>query len=184
MEQVRKWSTTARRVVFSGGPVSEIAIESVVLPTGEQIADYYQVRLADYALVFAVTEADDVLLLRQYKHGVGRVCVGFPGGALAGAEPPLMAAQRELLEETGHVSPDWRSLGSFVTNGNQRCNVAHLFVARGCRKVAQASAPDVERPELFAVGRRDILSHVTPADIGEVSHAALLALATHPTLCR
>lgn len=179
MNEHRQWKVRARRVVFSGGPIEEIAIESVVLPSGEQIPDYYKIRLADYALVFGITESDEVLLLRQYRHGLGRVCVGFPGGAIAPGETAAVAAERELLEETGYVSTDWRGLGSFVTNGNQHCNAAHLFVARNCRKVTEATAPDLERPMLLRVPRADVLS-LPLEEIGQVSHAALLALATHP----
>jgi ADP-ribose pyrophosphatase len=173
------WVTTTRRVLFAGGPIAEVTVESVRLPNGDEITDYYQVRLPDYALVCALTPEDDVLLLRQYKHGVRRVCVGLPGGALEDREDPLAAAQRELMEETGFVSSEWQAFGGFVTNSNQRCSVAHLFVARGCRWIADPTATDIERPELIRMPLRELWSRVSLDDIGQVSHVALLLLATH-----
>ena len=176
------WRVAARRPVFSAGPVREIAIEHVVLPDGREIEDYYRIDLADFALVCAITEGDDVLLLRQYKHGPGRTCTTCPGGAIGAGETPLEAARRELLEETGFVSDAWVSLGGFVTNANQRCNVAHLFVARACHQVGEPSAPDLEDPELVRIPLDELWSTITPADVGLASHVALLALATHPVL--
>ena len=152
------------------------------LPDGTEVPDYYRIRMPDYVLVFAVDLTGQVLVLRQYKHGPGRVCWGFPGGALEAGESPIEAARRELLEETGWVADRWTSLGSYVTNGNQYCNTAHLYRADGCRVETDATRPDMERPELMLMDRRtlvrpDVLPHFAVA-----SHLALLAVATHPQL--
>jgi ADP-ribose pyrophosphatase len=174
------WQVAERRRVFAGGPIREVSVERVVLPDGREVDDYYRIDLTDFALVFAVTEDDDVLLLRQYKHGVGHTCTTCPGGAIAGGESPLDAARRELYEETGFVSDSWTSLGGFVTNSNQRCNVAHLFIARGCRLVGQPSEPDLENPELLRIPVDRLWSTIDPAAVSLASHVALMALATHP----
>ena len=168
--------------MFAGGPIQEIAVEHVVLPDGRELTDYYAIRLTDFALVFATTEDGRALVLRQYKHGVGRECLAFPGGAVERDESPLAAARRELLEETGYESEQWRSLGRFVTNANQGCNAAHLFVAERCRATSAPKAPDIENPELLLMPIAELLSADRVSEIGLASHAALLALATHPAL--
>jgi ADP-ribose pyrophosphatase len=175
------WIVVRRHTVFSGGPV-ELAAEHIRLPDGREQPDYYQIRMPDFALVFATTDRGSVLVLRQYKHGPRRVCVTFPGGALAQDESPLAAARRELLEETGHVSDRWTSYGPYVTNGNQYCNTAHLFRADGCRRVSDPTAPDLENPELVELGEDELLRPEMLHEIGLASHAALLAIATHPSL--
>lgn len=128
MTDLKPWTTVARRVEFSGGPIREIAKETVLLPDGRVIDDFYTARMGDYALVYAVTEDGGVLVLRQYKHGVGRVCLTFPGGYIAPGEDAALAAERELLEETGYRAATLTPLGAFVTNANQGCNTAHLSV--------------------------------------------------------
>jgi ADP-ribose pyrophosphatase len=166
--------------VFAGGPVRAITVEHVVLPDGIEIPDYYRIELPDYALVFARTVDEHVIVFRQYKHGIGRVCLGFPGGALEPGEDPLASARRELLEETGYASDNWQALGEFVTNGNQHCNVAHLFIARNCRRTGPPTASDLENPECLLIPIGELAARMPLEQIGQISHVALLALALHP----
>jgi ADP-ribose pyrophosphatase len=183
MNKHEPWSVRSRRIVFAGGPIREIALEHVVLPNGEEIREYCNIRLADFALVFATTEEGRVILLRQYKHGVKRVCLMFPGGAVDDGELPLEAARRELVEETGYASEKWTDLGGFVTNSNQRCNTAHFFRAERCRRVSLPTSPDIEGPDLLLISKDDLLTPASLQEIGLVSHVALLLMATHPHLC-
>ena len=178
------WTVLNRWRRFAGGPVREVAVEHVRLPDGSEIEDYYRVTMADFALVFATTDDAQVMLLRQYKHGAGRVCLTFPGGALGDGESPIDAARRELLEETGCVSEAWTSYGASVTNANQFCNRAHLFRADGCRQVSAPTSPDLERPELVTIPELELLQPGVLLQIGLASHVALCAVATHPHLRR
>lgn len=175
------WTVLGREHRFAGGPIREVAVEHVRLPDGREIADYHRVTMADFALVFAATEDERVIILRQYKHGPGKVCLTFPGGALGDGESPLEAARRELLEETGCVAERWTSYGAYVTNANQYCNRAHLFRADGCRRAAAAPiAPDLEHPEPLLLMAHELLRPDMLQQIGLASHVALLAIATHP----
>ena len=90
-----------------------------------------------------------------------------------------MAAGRELLEETGYEATGWHSLGAFTTNANQGCNVAHLFRATGCRRVAEPRSGDLEQASLELVSPASLLHPAGLDEIGLVSHVALLLLATH-----
>lgn len=185
MSDLTTWQTLERRVVLSDrGPIQEIAVETVRLPDGHVIDDYFTIRLTDYALIFVEMLDGSIPVLRQYKHGVGRVCLGFPGGALEKGELPLDAARRELREELGCVSDEWSTVGSFVTNANQGCNTAHLFHAVGCRRLGEATAPDWESPDILYFRENDLLSPDVVEQFAGASHVALLALVTHPRLKR
>ena len=172
------WRVRGRRSVFAGGPIREIAVETVELPDGRIIPDYYQIQLPDYTLIFAELTDGTVPLLRQYKHGLRRVCLGFPGGAIEPGELPLAAAQRELREELGCESEVWESLGAFVTNANQYCNTAHLFRASHVRRVAAPSSDDLEYSAVEYLHADDLAAPELVADIGHATHVALLLLAT------
>jgi ADP-ribose pyrophosphatase len=174
---VKPWTTLDRRVEFSGGPIREIVRETVQLPDGRIIPDFYTARMGDYALVYAVTTEGKVLVLRQYKHGLGRVCLTFPGGYVAPGEDPAVAADRELLEETGYRGGKLTSLGSFVTNANQGCNTAHLFRVDGCQRECDPDSGDLEEMELTQFEPAELLSPSRFAEMGVLGYVTLVLLA-------
>ena len=177
MIALKPWTTLARRVEFSGGPIREIAKETVQLPDGRIVPDFYTARMGDYALVYAVTTEGKVLVLRQYKHGVGRVCLTFPGGYVAPGEDPAIAAQRELLEETGYRGVNLIPLGSFVTNANQGCNTAHMFRVDGCQWECAPNSGDLEEMELTQFSPVELLTPSRFAEMGVLSYVTLVLLA-------
>ena len=178
MDEQKHWRTVAHEVIFSGGPIRELAVETVVLPDGRHVPDYYQLRMSDYVLVFAEMRDGTVPLLRQYRHGPRRVCLTFPGGTMDEGESPLDTAQRELLEELGCVAERWESLGHYVTNANQGCNTAHLFRASGGEVVSAPSSSDLEDTEVVYLDRDALASPELLMEIGLATHVALLLLAT------
>ena len=182
MDDLTAWRTLSRRIVYTGGPVREVAIEVVALPDGRTIPDYHVVRFPDYALVYAVMRDGTVPMLRQYKHGLRRVCLTFPGGAVDDGESPFEAARRELLEETGCTADAWEPLGAFVNNANQGCNTAHLFRATGCVRLKEPNAGDLEAMTLLFVDPAAQCDAAFLAEIGLTSHVALLLLAARPML--
>jgi len=179
MITMKPWTTLERQVEFSGGPIREIARETVLLPDGRIIPDFYTAKMGDYALVYAVTLEGMVLVLRQYKHGVGRVCLTFPGGHVSAGEDPVTAAERELLEETGYRGTSIAPLGSFVTNANQGCNTAHLFRIDGCRRERDAESGDLEEMELLHCSPEELRTPARFAEMGTLSYVTLALLAEH-----
>src|SRR5262245_13413775 len=177
MIALKPWTTLDRRVEFSGGPIREIVRETVQLPDGRIIPDFYTARLGDYALVYAVNIEGKVLVLRQYKHGVRRVCLTFPGGYVGPGEDPAVAAERELLEETGYRGVSVTPLGSFVTNANQGCNTAHMFRIDGCRRERDPNSGDLEEMELMELAPGDLLTSSRFAEMGVLSYVTLVLLA-------
>ena len=182
MKRIQPWTVIDSSEVFSGGPIKAIVKERVQLPDGRIVPDYYRIRMSDFALAFATDVDERVLVFRHYRHGLARICLGFPGGAVGPGESPEEAIRRELLEETGYESSSWESLGAYMTNANQGCNTAHLFRARDCRRVREPYSGDLEDAELLFLQPDELLARKRLIDIGLASHLALLLLATHPAL--
>lgn len=75
--------------------------DDCVTAEGVEISPYYVLEYPDWVNVVALDEYDHVLLIRQYRHGLGRISLELPCGGAEPGESTLDAARRELLEETG-----------------------------------------------------------------------------------
>ncbi len=71
---------------------------------------------ANWVNVIGVTRSGDLVLVRQYRHGVDRVTLEIPGGVIDPGEDPAAAAVRELLEETGWAGGAPELIGVVDTN--------------------------------------------------------------------
>ena len=138
---------------FSAAPWKRLGVQHVLenewltlrrdtcaLPDGRVIDDYYVVDEADVACVVAFTPARELLLVEQYKHGIGRVCLEIPGGSFDPADAdPLAAAERELREETGFHSARLLKVGVLPVSPARTAVQMHLFAALDCLRVTEQS---------------------------------------------
>ena len=176
------WTVLSSREVYADAPHLTVSVQRVRLPDGREIADFHRLVMPDYALVWPETADGRVLVLRQYKHGVGAVSLTFPAGTFDPGEEALACAKRELKEETGYEAASWRPLGRYVTHANSFGHAGHLFVAQGCRKAAEPQSGDLEETELLPMTRRELLDAARRGEFKLMSQIALLALVTHPEL--
>lgn len=171
------WRVVERREVFAAPGQISIAVETVELPDGRRVDDYWQIKLADFVVVFAETAAGAIICLRQYRHGPRRQSLELVAGRIDGDEDPLAAARRELLEESGYVSQHWEALGSFTVSATQGIATAYLF--RAGRAVAQQApcSGDLEDAivELLAPGQ--LIAALRRGEIVTGAHLAALAVA-------
>ena len=181
----KPWTVLSERHLLSCPPFIEVSEQTVQLPNGRTVDNFYQVKMPDFAVMIPEMEDGRFLLLRSYRHGPRRTCLNFPGGHLNGdSEPPLEAAKRELMEETGCVAAEWRELGSFVTNANHRCQTAHFFKAIGCKQVKPADSGDLEETEEVLMTLDEITAAIQRGEFALTTQVAAFALATHPAFAR
>jgi len=103
--------------------------------------------------VVALDESRRVLLIRQYRHPVGRLLWELPAGLrdVAG-EPVLQTAQRELLEETGYRAARWDVLVDYFSSPGIITERLRVFLARGPELVPEAErdfVPENEEAQLL-----------------------------------
>jgi len=182
---LKPWRTLNRRFLFST-PRIRIHSESVELPDGRVVADYEQYDMGDFALILAQTEEGSVICERQYKHGLRRVCLTLPGGQVHPDEPPLVAAQRELLEETGYRAENWRNLGAYCTHANQGGATVHYFHASGAKQVQAPDSGDLEDMIIETLPPQRFLEEIRSGGFPVVADLALvtlvLTLPDHPLM--
>lgn len=120
-EQLRDWLITVRTDKVRM-PDNNYAERTVVTHPGA-------------VAVLALDDAQRVLMIRQYRHPVGRQLWEIPAGLRdADGESPLRTAQRELLEETGYTARDWHTLVDYFTSPGFTTERMRIFLARGLEK--------------------------------------------------
>lgn len=119
------------------------------LPDGRINNEYYVLEYPDWVNIIAVTEDGDIVLERQYRHGLGNTCYELPCGVIEKGETPLEAAKRELLEETGYAGGQWQEWMILSPNPATSNNLAHSFLALGVKKVADQSLDATEDIEVY-----------------------------------
>jgi len=174
---MKPWKTKARQTVLNDSPWLSVEYHTVELPDGRLIPNWPWVITPDYINVVAVTEDERFICFRQVKYGIDGVTLAVVGGYIEAGEEPLMAAQRELLEETGHEATDWLSLGSYLVDPNRGMATGHLFLARRAHYVTPRDADDLEEQELLLLTREEIESALEKGEIKVLAWAAAVAFA-------
>jgi 8-oxo-dGTP pyrophosphatase MutT (NUDIX family) len=95
---------------------------------------FYAIETADYVTIVAVTDKEELLLVRQYRPAVEQSCLELPAGTVDADESPAEAARRELLEETGYLADEIQELGCLITDSARLSNRMWCFFAPGVRR--------------------------------------------------
>jgi ADP-ribose pyrophosphatase len=174
---MKPWKTTSRKLVLDDSPWLTVEHHTVELPDGQIIPNWPWVKTPDYINVVAVTEDEQFLCFRQVKYGIVGPTLAIVGGYINEDEEPLAAAKRELLEETGYVSDDWISLGSYLVDPNRGIATGNLFLARGAHYVTPRDADDLEEQELLLLSLGEIEAALERGDFKVLAWAAAVGFA-------
>jgi 8-oxo-dGTP pyrophosphatase MutT (NUDIX family) len=145
---------------------------------GQVIAPYYVLEYPPWVNVLALTPEHNVVLIKQYRHGIRQVILELPGGAVDEQDASILdAAQRELREETGYVAEEWRETGSFCASPSNHTNLAHCYLAFGARYVAEPQRESSEHIEVALLSLDEFLERAYHGELRHSHHVAALFLA-------
>lgn len=132
-----RWEVVSSTPRFRGKVIG-VRSDLVRMP-GDDVAERDVVEHPGSVAVLALDDRDRVLLLRQYRHPVGRLLWEAPAGIrdVAG-EKPWATAQRELLEEAGYRAEEWFTLVDFYTSPGMSEERIRIFLARGLVEVPES----------------------------------------------
>lgn len=123
-------------------------------PQGKIVDPYYVYEFPEWVTAVPVTEDGKIILVRQYRHALGDVCIETPGGCVDDTDANYEEAiKRELLEETGYTFSSYKYLGKISANPSTNNNLMHMFLATGGKKISQQSLDANEEidVELFTI---------------------------------
>jgi ADP-ribose pyrophosphatase len=150
-DTVAHWPVVSSAELVRGRLVT-VRTDKVRMPDN-QVAERDVVIHPGAVAVLALDDAYQVLLIRQYRHPVGRLLWEIPAGLrdVAG-EAPWATARRELLEEAGYRARDWRVLVDYYTSPGFSTERLRIFLARDLEFVPVAErdfVPEGEEADLL-----------------------------------
>lgn len=177
MAEGEAWERLSSERIYET-PYFTLRSDRLRLPDGAIKDPYYVLERPDAAIVFPLTAAGEVVLVRQYRPPLERPELGLPAGLVEPGEKPEAAARRELAEETGYTGGEWEELGALASSPSLKDNWAHLFLARGVRPESEQDLDEHERLEVVRAPLDELPGLIHAGEIVSSSGvaAAMLAL--------
>lgn len=156
-------------------------------PDGNVYTPFYSYSRRDYVVIVASDEEGKFLCVRQFRQGIRKVTTEFPAGGIEGDDPgdqgrngagcrltvpekALAAAKRELLEETGYISENWRYLFTVPSNATIADNYAHIFTAKNCRKHSGQNLDETEFLKVRRYSEDEMEALISRGDFQQAIH--------------
>ena len=155
------WTVEKSETLYSDQFVTH-RVDRCITERGKILDPYHVMHYNDWCNVIALTASGQILVVEEYRHGVGRVVRGFPGGTVEPGEDPALAMPRELEEETGYLAETWLRLPTVFSNASTNSNSTSNFIALDAAPTGQLNFDDGETIAVFtldpAQAIRDIFS--------------------------
>lgn len=144
------------------------------LPDGRIMDEYYVLEYPTFINVIAITKDDEMVLVRQYRHGLGRTCFELVAGCVEEGEDPMVAAQRELLEETGFSGGEWTETMCYSCNASAMNNLSHSYLAVGVERTDTQHLDANEDIEVYTIPKDEVHQMLLRGDFMQASMIAPL----------
>lgn len=178
-----RWKRLESRVVYRG-PTITVREDKCELSDGNLLDCYVVTERKDIVTVCAITDADQVVLVEQYRYPLDQAVLEVPGGNLDGGEEPLQAARRELVEETGFDSEEIRQAAAMFLDPSNTAAVLYAFVATGARPITAQERPvgdEMQEVRIRLVPRREVVPMIQRGEIRALDSITTLLLGlAHP----
>lgn len=147
MKTSLEWKTLKRTTILKDEWI-DLEASECQLPNGKVIAPFYVNRSRDFVVIVAITKEKELLVERQYRHGVEKVLLEIPAGGVEPGEDAETAAHRELMEETGYRAHRMDLLFKVAPNASSNSNYAWCYLARDIEPLGCQNLDDTEALEI------------------------------------
>ncbi len=148
-------------------------IDTVELASGRTFEPVV-LEFRSWANVLALTKNNEVVLVKQYRHGVQEDLLEFPGGIVDDGESPLEGIRRELMEETGYSAENLVEVGRIYPNPALQHNTLFCYVATDVEKVGEQHFDDTEEIEVQLLPLDELIELAKSGKFLHALHVAVL----------
>jgi len=170
----RSWKVIKSENVLRIGPWLSVRQEEVELPNGHRIPTWFVLEFPDWINVIAETKEGQLVMIDQYRHGLGVTRYELVAGVIDKGETPLQAAQRELSEETGFGGGEWQLFMTLSPNPSNHNNLSYTFLARGVERLQEQHEEVSEDIHVHVMDKADVRELLEEDGIIQALHAAPL----------
>ena len=156
--------------------VFSIRTDTTTSPRTGKSHDFYVIESNDWVNIIPLTVDQEVVMIKQYRHGSREVTLEIPGGLVEVGDTPKKSAARELLEETGYQAKRWTKIGVVNPNPALFNNRCYTYLAQDIRKISGPSPDQTEDIEVLLIPLRKIPGLILN---GKIDHAMVITAFTH-----
>ena len=171
----RKWQVLSTEYLLREGAWCTVRRDTVQLPSGVVIPHWYIFEFPTWANVIAVTKEGKMVLVSQYRHGLGEtnyeLCAGLVDPTDAS---PMDGAKRELEEETGYGGGRWSLYMTTSANPSNHTNLNYTFLAEGVELVTERHPEESEDIEVHIFTKDEVREILERGEVVQAMHAAPL----------
>jgi 8-oxo-dGTP pyrophosphatase MutT (NUDIX family) len=167
---IKPWRSIQSQVIQSFR-IFSIRTDRTSSPRTGTEHDFYVIESSDWVNIIPLTADQQVVMVRQYRHGSREITLEIPGGLVDPGDTPEQAARRELLEETGYQAKGWTELGNVSPNPaifNNRC---YTYLARNVERVKDPAPDQTEDIEVVLLPLSEIPGMIRS---GKIDHAIVI----------
>ena len=151
--------------------IFNLRTDRALSPRTNKESDFYIIESSDWVNIIPVTPDNQVILIRQYRHGIQEVTLEIPGGLIEAGDSPKKAAERELREETGYEAGEMIPLGNVHANPAFLNNRCYTFFARDVSLVGMQNQDENEDIEIILKPLDEVPDLI---EKGEITHSLIL----------
>ena len=171
MEGIKPWTRKDLQLI-ADCRVLTVHESTSVSPITDQEHNFYVMKTTDWVNVVPVTKNNEIVCIRQFRHGTEEITLEIPGGMVDPGEEPALSAARECLEETGFETDELISLGTLSPNPAIFSNQLHTFLAPGAQRIANIENTSNEQTEVQLIPLEQVVDMLVS---GEINHALVAA---------